>query len=145
MPAPEYNLGSDWTVDIYDPTLGGVQTFTVMTGWSSRQVSNRVTSRGLDGVRRDYDIPDGWEGTVTFDRASSQLKDYFVAKEAAYRAGRVVPPCTIMETVVEIGGGISQYRYESVTLSMSNGGEARGNEKVEQTVDWVASRCIKVI
>ena len=140
MPGNHFNIGSDWTVDLFDPLLGGVQTFALITGFSKRQTTNRVTSRGLDGMRRDYDIPDGWEGTLTFDRASANLDDYFARKEQAHYDGIVIPPCSITETVREVGGGVTQWRYEGVTLSMSQGGEARGDAKVEQTVDFVASR-----
>lgn len=145
MPAQEFNIGSDWTIDIFDPLQGGVQTFQLITGFSKRQTTNRITSRGLDGVRRDYDIPDGWEGTVTFDRGSSALDDYFARREQAHYDGTVIPPCSITETIREVGGGITQWRYTNVTLTMSQGGEARGDAKVEQTVDYVASRRIKVI
>lgn len=130
---------------MFDPLQGGIQTFALITGFSKRMTSNRVTSRGLDGVRRDYDIPDGWEGTVSFDRASSALDDYFAAKEQAHYDGRVIPPCSITETIREVNGGVTQYRFENVTLVLSQGGEARGDAKVEQTVDFVASRRRKVI
>jgi hypothetical protein len=145
LPANEFNIGSDWTIDLFDPLQGGVQTFSLITGFSKRQTTNRVTSRGLDGIRRDYDIPDGWEGTLTFDRASPALDAYFAAREQAHYDGQVIPPCSITETIREVGGGITQWRYENVTLAMSQGGEARGDAKVEMTVDFVSSRRRRVI
>lgn len=145
MPTADFNIGRDWTVDIMDPLQGGVQSFSLITGFSKQQNSTRVTSNGLDGITRIADLPDTWEGTITYDRASSALDDYFARVEQAWRDGLVMPPCTITETIREVGGGISQYRYEGVSLTFTNAGNAQGRDKVEQTVSFIASIRRKVI
>lgn len=146
MPANEMNIGSDWTVDLFDPLNGGVlSAFSLLTGFSKKQNTTRITSNALDGLTRIYDVPETWEGACTYDRATSAMDDYFVRREQAYFDGRVQPPCTLTETIREIGGGITQYRYEGVSFTMSNGGDAKSKEKVEVEISWIASRKRKVI
>lgn len=145
MPLNDFNIGNDWTIDIFDPINGGIQSWSLQTGFSKKQNSTRVTSNGLDGLTRIADIPDTWEGTLTFDRASSAIDNYFAARDEAYYAGRVQPPCTITETIREVDGGITQWRYEGVSLTYDNGGNAQGKDKVEVSVNWIAGRRRKVV
>lgn len=116
-----------------------------MTGFSKKQNTTRITSNALDGKTRIADIPDTWEGTCTYDRASSAIDDYFAAREEAYHQGRVLPPCTITETIREVNGGITQWRFEGVSMTYDNGGNAQGKDKVEVSVNWIAGRRRKVI
>ena len=144
MPTNETNISSDWSIDLIDPIHGGVQSFSLITGFSKRQDVTEVSSTGLDGVRRRANIPDGWSGSITFDRASRALDDYFAQVEDDYYAGRVTPPCSITETIREVDLSLSQWRYTKVNFSYSDGGNAQGKEKVAQTVDWTAARRIRV-
>lgn len=128
-----------------DPLNGGVQSFSLITGFSKQQNTQEVRSNALDGLTRIAHLPDTWTGTITYDRASSAIDDYFARREEAYYQGRVQPPCTITETIREVNGGITQYRYEGVSFTLSNGGNAAGRDRVEMSIDFVAGRRRKVI
>jgi hypothetical protein len=141
----EFNVGRDWVIDVFDPLLGGVQSFSIMTGWSKSQNTTRIQSRGIDGTTRIRDLRDTWEGTVTFDRANPAIDNYFAAREQADANGQDLPPCSITETIREDGGGISQFRYTGVALTLAQGGDARGDSKIEMTINWIATRRLKVI
>ncbi len=125
--------------------MGGIQSFQLVTGFAKRPNHTRLTSNALDGMTRIADLPDTWEGTITFDRASSAIDDYFAAKEEAYHRGQVLPPCTITETIREVNGGLTQFRYEGVSLTMTDAGNAQGKDKVAMTIDFIAGRRRKVI
>lgn len=141
----EFNVGRDWTVDVFDPLLGGVQSFRIITGFTKTQNTTRIQSRGLDGTTRIRDLRDTWEGTITFDRADPVLDNYFAAREEADFNNVDLPPVSITETIREDGGGLSQFRYEGVAMTLATGGDARGDSKIEMTVNWVATRRRKVI
>lgn len=145
IPVNEFSIGNDWSIDLLDPLTGGVQSFTLLTGFSKQQDTQEVTSNALDGIVRRAHLPNGWSGTITFDRASSAIDDYFAAREEAYYQGRVQPPCTITETIREVNGGVTQYRYEGVSFRLNQGGNAQGKDRVEMTIDFTASRRRKVI
>lgn len=144
MPTNELNIGNDWVLDVIDPLNGGVQSWSLITGFSKKQNTKRIESNALDGLTRIADLPDTWEGTITLDRNSPAVDNYFAAREDAYFAKRVQPPCTITETINEVDGGISQWRYEGVSLTLDNGGNAQGKDKVEMNVNWIATRRRKV-
>ena len=145
MPVNEFNIGNDWTIDLFDPLTGGAQSFSLVTGFSKQQNTTEVRSNALDGITRIAHLPDTWNGTITIDRANSAVDNYFAAREEAYYQGRVQPPCTITETVKEVNGGVTQWRYEGVSFTLSNGGNAQGKDKVEMSIDFIASRRLKVI
>ena len=124
--------------------MGGIQSFQLLTGFSKKPNFTRITSNALDGKTRIVDLPDTWEGTITFDRASDAIDAYFAAREEAYHNGQVLPTCMITETIQEVNGGLSQYRYEGVSITMSDAGNAQGKDKVAMTVDFIAGRRKKV-
>ena len=141
----ELTIGRAVVVDVLDPTLGGIQSWETMTRFSKRQTTTRITSTAMNGRTVIRDLPMTWEGTMVFDRKDDRIDAYFAALEAAYRNRQDVPPAMITETIDEDGGGISQYRYTGVVMTLSNGGEAAGDSKIEMTVDWVATERRKVI
>jgi hypothetical protein len=145
IPTSAFSIGNDWTIDIFDPLNGGIQSWSLLTGFSKKQNTTRITSNALDGRTRLVDLPDTYEGTMTFDRASPAIDNYFAARDEAYYQGRVQPPVTLTETIKEVDGGISQWRYEDVSLTYDNGGNAQGKDKVEVSVNWIAGRRRKVV
>lgn len=141
----EFNAGRDFSIDIFDPLLGGVQSFSIMTGFSKSMNTTRLQSTSIDGTTRIRDLRLTWEGTCTFDRRNAALDNYFAAREEADRNGQDLPPCSITETIREDGGGISQFRYIGVAMTLAQGGDARGDSKIEMTVNWIATGRLKVI
>jgi hypothetical protein len=145
IPVNDFNIGNDWAIDLFDPLTGGIQSFSLVTGFTKQQDTTEVSSNALDGLVRRAHLPGGWSGTITVDRANPNIDNYFAAREDAYYQGRVQPPCTITETITEVGGGISQFRYEGVSFKLDGGGNAQGKDKVEMSVAFTASRRRKVI
>ncbi len=111
----------------------------LITGWATEQETAEIESRPLNGARIRANIPDGWRGTITYDRTDGRMDRYFAFRERMFHAGGNLPPCTIVETITEADGSVSQYRYVDVSPTF-NAGQARTNEKVEQTISWTASR-----
>lgn len=115
-----------------------------MTGFESTPQYNDIESKALDGQPRFDTVPHGHRCTFSFDRADSSIDDYFTRREAAYFNGGVLPLVTITETITEVGGGITQWRYTGVSLKLTGGGAWRGDAITTQSIEATAARKIRV-
>ena len=142
MPASGFNIGKDFVLDIV--TSRGVLRAPIRTGFTSKQLTTSLESKAADGVVRFAELPAGWEGTFDFDRAGSNLDDYFAQTEADYYAGAPGDSVSITENGTEVNGAITQYRYIGVALKYDDAGEKGCDRLVKQKVSWKASKRIKV-
>lgn len=143
MPAQEFNIGRDVTLDIIDP-VQGVLRFKLMTSFKGTPKYKDLESGALDGVPRFASIPAGHETVFEFDRADSRADDYFCAQEENYFNGVAIQNASITETVREVNGSISQYRYSGVALSLTESGPWKGDTLVGQAIRGMASRKRKI-
>jgi len=143
MPSNSFNVGKDVTLQVVTPQ-GPLNLPVTTTGFESKPQYSKLRSKGLDGVNRGANIPDGWEGSITLDRSNSVVDDFFAAQEAGYYAGQNVLNATITETIREINGSVSQYRYIGVCLSFDEAGSKKGDQLISQTIGFYASQRIKV-
>jgi hypothetical protein len=51
---------------------------------------------------------------------------------------------TITETIAEVSGAITQYRYLGALLKLDDAGDYAGDATVKQKVSFVCSRRVKV-
>jgi hypothetical protein len=138
MPVAGFTVGRDISIKFNLPQ--GPRKFSNITGFTRKQISTAIDSKGLDGEDRFGEIPSGWEGTVEIDRADNQLDIAISYLEELYFAGQNVPSSTFSETITEVNGTVTQYRYTKVVLKFDNAGDAKGDAKVVQTFSWKASR-----
>ena len=134
-----YNVGRDVTLDIIDPDEGELR-FSIITGFEANARTQQLESRPLSGEALFADLPDGWEGTLEIDRANAELDRWYARRETAYFRGARLNNISITETVNEIDGSVTSFRYTNVSMTLSGGRTVRGNEKVPQRVTWRASR-----
>lgn len=137
----DFNVGSDTRLNLL--ASGLIVKFAKLTGFSSKQMTNGLESEGIDGVTAFRDLEKGWEGDFDYDRASSVIDDFFAAKEAARYAGQQPPVIQISQTIRELNGTKTKYRFEGVTLKYDSAGKWEGNKKVEQKISFKASRRYK--
>lgn len=142
MPVNGFTVGRDVTLTIV--TSSGVLNLSLITGFQSKQEIVEEKIKGLDGVTRYLRFFDAWSGTFSFDRQDSTLDDYFSQLEANYYAGLSEQPTSITETILEVSGAVSQYRYVGVLLKYDDAGEYRGDQSVKQSLSFTASRRIKI-
>lgn len=143
MPANDFSIGRDVSLDLVDPVLGP-QSWSIRTGWESTPEYRELTSDGLDGETRRDAVPNGHRLTMRLDRRDASVENYFAAREAAYFNGQVVPLVTITETIREIGGAVTQFRYTGISLRLTGSGSWGGTGPTTQTVEGFARRKIKV-
>lgn len=142
MASNDFNTGRDVSLDIIDPVDGPIR-FNIKTGWTSEPQFDDMNSKGLDGVPRNDNVPNGHRLTMDIDRADPRLDDFFARREAAYFNGATVPLVTITETVKEISGAVSVYRYTGVALKQGPN-TWRGNSPTTSRLEGMARRKIKV-
>lgn len=139
-----YNIGSDTTLTII--VNGGLLVHQILTSFEARQITTKLKSTAITGVNRYRELPEGWEGTLEYDRGDSQLDDFFAAAEAGRYAGLPPPVITITETTSDPNTGIpAKYRFTEVALKLETIGARSGDKKVEEKISWTASRRKKVL
>lgn len=143
MPMNGFTVGRDVTLNIFGSD-GSTHSFTQLTGFDKKQETVHVQSKGMDGVIRHLELPDGWTGRITIDRASSDVDDYFAQLESNYYGGLNIPAAQITETITEADGSTTQYRYTGVMMKLDDAGRSAGENLVSQTVSWMASKRLKI-
>lgn len=143
MPVNNFNVGRDMTLQIvgYD---GTIQNFTLQTSFDSKQETHSIKITGMDGTVRFLELPAGWNGSFGYDRQNRQLDDYFANQETEYYSGLNVQAATITETISEVDGSTSQYRYTGVVFKLDDAGSWQGDKQVTQKMSFSASRRLKV-
>jgi hypothetical protein len=142
MPANGFSIGRDIVLDIITPT--GVLRPKIRTGFNSKMETTALMVRGMDGVMLFDELPAGWSGGFDLDRADSTLDDYFAARESDYYGGIASPTISITETISEVSGSISQFRYTGVALKFEDAGNKGADKTVGQKVSFKAARRIKI-
>jgi hypothetical protein len=143
MPQNGYSVGRDITLNVMTAT--GPLTINKITGFSTKQEVSKSKVKRLDGVTDSLRFFDGWSGSFDVERADSIVEDYFIKLEDAYFSGKNEQPATIMETVTNPDGSVSQYRYERVMLTLDNAGEWKGDSSVKIKVSFEAARKKQVV
>jgi len=143
MAQNNYNIGSDAKLTLL---ADGIPVrAAIITEFTAKQETEKLKSKGLDGVVRNRHVEQGWSGTFKFDRSNPLLDDFIAAKEAAKYAGFPPPVMTITQSVVSAeDGSTAKYRFDGVSVTLDEAGTYAGDKKVEQTISWDASFRIKV-
>ena len=146
MPAAGRSVGRDQTIVLVDPNYNGglPLSFPVVSATDLRQLAKRLQWIALDGTNSYAEIPQGWEGSVTVDRANGAVMNYFVQTEANYYAGSSTSQVYLSQTITNADGSVSQYRYIGGTMKLSDAGKFAGDEKVTLKIDIVFSRVQRI-
>lgn len=142
MPVNGFSVGRDVSLDITGPS--GPLRFNLITKFSSKQSTKENAVKGLDGITRPVRFFDGWTGSLDIERQDATIDDYFSQLEANYYAGINEASVTITETITEVSGAVTQYRYMGVLLKLDDAGDWSGDATVKQKLSFVASRRVKV-
>jgi len=143
MPVNNFNVGRDVTLQIvgYD---GTIQNFTLQTSFDGKQETHQIKVLGMDGTVRFLELPAGWTGSMAFDRQDSSLDVYFANLESGYYSGVNAQAATITETIAEVDGSTTQWRYTGVVFRLDDAGSWKGDSQVNMKMSWSASRRLKV-
>ena len=145
MTAP-FNVGHDAQVNIVDGVTGAViSQFPPTTHFNFEQVTKQETSKPVNLKPLFREIPEGWRGTLEYDRYDPSIDTYFAGVEANYWNSGSYTPATIMQITTEKNGAISQYKYSGVAMKLDSAGTFKASEKVPVKISWMATDRVKVI
>ncbi len=143
MPMNGYSVGRDITLNVMTPN--GPLTINKITGFSTKQEVSKSKVKRLDGINDPLRFFEGWSGSFDVERSDSIIEDYFVKLEDNFYTGQNEQLCSIMETIANPDGSVSQYRYERVILALENAGEWKGDSSVKIKVSFEAARKKQVV
>jgi hypothetical protein len=142
MPVNNFTVGRDVSIVINGPngqiTLNGITEFT------AKPVVNTLKSKPLNGLPQFGYVPDGWELSFKLDRMDRGADDFYALFEAGYYNGQNQAAGTVNESIQEVDGSISQWRYTGFVMKLDNPGDFSGDKKVEQSLSGLASQRIRV-
>jgi hypothetical protein len=145
MPINDFSVGRDIAIDLFDANSNAIVSFNIRTGFEAKPLTTEIKIKGLDGTTRFGYLPDGYQGSIDFERAGPELENFILGLEATYFAGNNVKASQITETITEPGGTVSQYRYTGVMVKLAESGAWKGDASIKQKLDWCASRKIQVL
>jgi hypothetical protein len=144
MTINNFSVGKDLTFNLYDPMTGGVVSFPIITGFDRKQLTTKLHSKAMSGRNYYGTEYDGWELSITIDRASAAADRFFAQREAAYHGGQNMLELTVTETIQEKDGTITQFRYEGVDVSFDDAGTFKNGALVQQRISGRASRRVLI-
>lgn len=142
MPIQGYSVGRDYTLVLQTPT--GPLNLSKITSFKSKQDVTDVRVKRLDGITDHVRFFDGWSGSFDIERQDATADNYFAQLEANFYAGINESPAQIYETIQEANGSVSQFRYDGVLMTFADAGNRAGDATIKQSINFVASRRIKV-
>jgi len=150
VPVNNLSIGHDVTVTIFDTATQSIVSFPARTGFSAEPITKTINSEPLNGPPLFGEAPNGWKGTLDFDRTDPTIDIYFANYEANYYAGGNPIAGTITEIIQEKGvngavGPITQFVFTGVAMKLSQAGSWKAAEKVPQKIDWMASTRTQVL
>jgi hypothetical protein len=142
MSQGQYNIGRDIGLTIV--TQGGPLTLTTITSFKSKSDDNVQKLVLLNGITDHLRFFQGWSGSFVIERASAVLDQYFALLEDNYYRGIRERYASITETIQEVNGAVSQFRYPGVILSLADAGDYSGDKSVKQTMNFVSRRRVQI-
>ena len=145
MPNNTLSLGHDVTIDIFDIASGKHIIFPNGTGFHAQPKYKTVTSTPLNGDPLQADNPDGWHGSLEFDRVDNSIDVWFADREARYWRNQSLFNVSFIQTIQEADGSVSQMRFPNASMKLSDPGSWKSSEKVTIKVDWEASTRERIV
>lgn len=138
MPTNTFNLGKDTSVVLISPT-GATIDLSIVDSFDAKQQVHSVRIRPLNGPTQGADLPDGWNFTITVERANQALDVLISELEAGYWSGGVFGTGQCFQYINELDGSESIYSFNNVTLHLSDAGSWKADSSVKQSISGFAS------
>jgi hypothetical protein len=144
MPVNGMNTGVDYALFYVDGTTGAL----VDLG----DIQNvKITAQKHDLKNMPYNddpsygyVDDGFKIDFTITRKSSALEDFMVQASANFRAGSVMKPGYLQQTITNPDGSISRYQYQKMVIYLTDHGNIQRDAPVTLTLEGWASRKVPI-
>ena len=142
MPTNTFSLGRDTQIVLIGPY--GRLDLSIVTSFDSKPRIHKVGIIPLNGPPVEAHLPNGWDFTITLDRATSAADDVQAAIEAGWWAGGIQVQSTLYQYITERSGAISTYQFDGATFHVADIGSYKADEVVKQTISGFASTRRKI-
>ncbi len=142
MPIQNQSLGKDISFTVVTPT--GTLAINGKTDYDIKPMFSELKHKDLDGTTSYAYVPDGWTISVKLERRDPIIDRYFAQLEASYYAGVNLVPGTILESIQEVDGSVSQYQYTGVVLKYDDAGNWKSDGFIAISLTGMATRRIRV-
>lgn len=140
MPMNGLSVGRDITLELN--FSGGPLVFAphAIQNFDRKPLAPIKNYMGMDGIIIPVLFHNGWELSIDVGRFDNGLDLWWAEAEALYYQGISLPGGTIIETIQEATGAVSQFIYTNLVLKLDDAGNWKGDEFVTQKLSGVASR-----
>jgi hypothetical protein len=137
-------VGRDVTVTIAGAQGNIVIPSSQVTHFDAKPLKREDWSRPLNSPPEPLYMPDGWRGTIEIDRSDATLDTFQATLEANFWNGSNQLSGTIVQTIVEDNGSITQYQYNNVMFWVEDPGNFRADGKVSQRMEFSAGIRLRI-
>lgn len=135
----KYSLGVNCTLRITDEN-GDVAITESILNFTSKSDDEYNHVNHLNGRRGTLQYKNGWSGSFEIARQSQFFDKYWANQESRYYNGLFSANTTIMQTVKEPDGSLSQWQFVNVTLMYDDAGAWEHGHEVRQRISFFAER-----
>lgn len=142
--AEEFTVGSDYYVQLVTQEGGVLDVPSdYISSFQKRRESSTETRRGIQGRTMSHQSPNGYSGSFNIDRHSPTIENFFIDLDQQYYEGRRQLPGSILETIREIDGSVSQYEYRGVKFNLEDLGTVEQGKRVTMTLTFTSTDRIR--
>lgn len=140
MPIKGFNIGKEASIVVMHPDVGAIS-FGLLTSFTPKPITQQLSSipitNGGKPVHRV--VWQGWEGSLEIDRSDNVVDVLFQLLEDNFFAGKPETYVMITQTISNPDGSIDEYRYKNCVIKPAEQGTWKGDDKVTQRFDFVAT------
>ena len=133
----KFTVGRDSQVTFIGPL--GMVSLSKVTGFTAKQRVSVVNVKPLNEPPLEAHIPQGWDVTMTLERATDAADALFSQIEAGFWNGSTLEPGTVFQAITEIDGTTTTYQYTNFVCHLSDAGDYASDKSVKQTITGYAS------
>lgn len=135
----KYSLGVNNTLRITDDN-GNVAISESLLNFASKPDDEFTHVNHMNGRRGTIQYKNGWSGSFEIARQGADFDNYWANQESRYYNGLFSANTSIMQTVKEPDGSITQWQFINVTLMYDDAGTWEHGHEVRQRVSFFAER-----
>jgi hypothetical protein len=136
LPVNGFTVGRDVTITMAGSGGTIVIPSAQVTHFAAKAMKKQTWSRPLNSPPQPIYMPDGWQGSVSVDRADSTLDTFQSTLESNFWNGRNTLAGTIMQTITEDDGSTTQFQFINAMFWIENVGDYAADGIVKQSIEF---------
>jgi hypothetical protein len=138
--AGQFTIGPNNSISILDSVTNQEMDWGLATqiNFDSKPLNVRVPVSLMRGTKVDLIFQQGRSGSLSIQRTNSNLDVYWSTLEAQIRAGLPRPTWSIIQTIKETDGTITQINYVQSQITYDESGTYTNEQGVVQMLNFTA-------